>query len=124
MVRAMCRVLFRDKKMFMDLMLMLGFIETIDQLTVENSVRWHDHMLRREDGHVFRMVLDLEVEGQSRKGWLNSTWKNQVKEEYVKVGLRREDVLRLSKWSVGVNLIAAGLRRIWPPLLVGGTTRF
>ena len=28
----------------------------------------------------------------------------------VKVGLRREDVLCHSMWSVGVNLIAAGLR--------------
>ena len=42
----------------------------------------------------------------------------------VNVGLRSEDALCRSKWSVGVNLIAAGLRRIWPPSLVGDTTRF
>ena len=42
----------------------------------------------------------------------------------MKVGLRREDALCRSKWSVGVNQIAAGLRLIWPPSLVGETTRF
>ena len=37
-------------------------------------------------------------------------WKKQVEEESVKVGLRREDALCRSKWSVGVDRIAAGLR--------------
>ena len=38
----------------MDFMLMLGLNETIDQSTIANSVRWHGHALRREDGHVLR----------------------------------------------------------------------
>ena len=42
----------------------------------------------------------------------------------VKIGLRREDALCRLKWSFGVNLIAAGLRCIWPPLLVRDATRF
>ena len=37
----------------------------------------------------------------------------------MKIGLRREDALCQSKWSVGVNQIAAGLRSIWPPSLQG-----
>ena len=45
------------------------------------------------------------------------TQKRQVEDECVKVGLRREDALCRSKWSVGVNLITAGLRWIWPPSL-------
>ena len=36
--------------------------------------------------------------------------KRQVEEESVKVGLRREDALCQSKWSVGVNQIAVRLR--------------
>ena len=39
----------------------------------------------------------------------------------MKVGLRREDALCRSKWSVGVNEIVAGWR---PPSLVGDATRF
>ena len=38
------------------------------------------------------------------------TWKMQVEKKSVKVGLRREDALCQSKWSVGINQIAVGLR--------------
>ena len=72
---------------------MLGLNETMEQLAMANSVRLCDHVLRREDGHVLRRALDLEVNGQWKKGRLKRTWKNLVEEESVKVGLRREDVL-------------------------------
>ena len=56
-------------------MLMSFLNETIDQLAMANSVRWYGHGLRREDGHVLRRALDLDVEGQRKKGRL------KVKEE-------------------------------------------
>ena len=43
------------------------------------------------------------------------------KGENVKIGLRMEDALCRSKWSVGLDNIAAGLKWIWPPSLVGDT---
>ena len=46
-------------------------------------------MLRREDGHVLRRALDFKVESQRKKGKTKRTWKKQVEEESVKVGLRR-----------------------------------
>ena len=55
-------------------------------------------------------ALDFEKEGQRKKGSPKKTWKKQVEKESMKVGLRREDVLCRSKWSVGVSMIAAGLR--------------
>ena len=91
-------------------MFMLGLSETIDQLAMANSVHWYGHVLRREDGHVFRRALDFEVEGKRKKGRPKITWKKQVEEESVRVGLRRKDALCRSKWSAGVNQIAAGLR--------------
>ena len=75
-----------------------------------NGVRWFGDVLRREDGHVLRMALDLEFEGQRMKGRLKRTWKKQVEEESVKIGLRREDTFCRSMRSVGVKQIAAGLR--------------
>ena len=42
----------------------------------------------------------------------------------MKIGLSREDALCRSTSSVGVNQIVDGLWRIWPPSLVGDTTRF
>ena len=67
-------------------------------------------MLRREDGHVLRRALHFEVGGQRKKGRHKRTWKKQVEEESLKFGLRREDEPCRSKWSIGVNQIAAGLR--------------
>ena len=106
------------------MMTMLGLNETIDQLAMANSVRWYGHVLRREDGQDLRRALDLEAEGQGKKGRLKWTWKKQVEEESVKVALSRKDALCRSKWSVGVNLIATRLRQIQPPSLVADTTRF
>ena len=104
----MCGVQLKDRQRSTDLML------------IANSVRWYGHVLRRKDGHIMRMALDSEVEGQRKK----ITWKKQVGEESVKIGLRKKKALCRSKWSVGVNQIAAGLRCIWPPSLVENITRF
>ena len=106
-MRAMCVV---RKKRSTDLMFMLGLKETIDQLAMANSVRWYGHVLRIEDGRILRMALDFEVECQRKKGRPKRTWKMQVEEESMNFGLRWRDAFCRSKWSVGVNKIAAGLR--------------
>ena len=87
----------KRQKISTDLMLMLGLKETIDQLAMANSVRWHDHVLRREDGHILRRALDFEVEGHRKKRRPKRTWKRQVEEKSMTVGLRREDALCQSK---------------------------
>ena len=85
MVRTMCGVQLKDRKISTALMLMLGRNETISQLAMANSVRWYGHVLRREDGHAIRRALDLEAEGQRKKGRPKMTWKRQVDEECMKV---------------------------------------
>ena len=67
-------------------------------------------MLRREDGHVLRRALDFEVEGQTKKGRVRSTWRKQVEEICVKVGLRKEDPLCRLKCSVSINLTDTWLK--------------
>ena len=46
-----------------------------------NGVRWYGHVLRRDDGHVLRKVLEFEVKGKRRRGRPRKTWKTQVKSE-------------------------------------------
>ena len=96
-----------DIKRSTDLMFMMGLKETIDQLAKANSVCWHCHVLRREDGHVFRRALDFKAEGQRKKGRPKRTWKKQAEEESMKIGLRRKDALCHSMWSVGINKTTA-----------------
>ena len=38
---------------------MLGLNDSIDQFAMANSVRLYGHVLRREDGHVLRRVINL-----------------------------------------------------------------
>ena len=52
-------------------------------------------MLRREDGCILRRALYFEVEGQRKTERPKMTWKKQVEEESVTVGLRRKDALCL-----------------------------
>ena len=89
---------------------MLGLNETIDRLAMTSSDRQYGHVLRREDGHVLRRALYFEIEGQRKKGRTKMTWNKQVEEERVKAGLRRENALCRSKWSVSINQTAAVLR--------------
>ena len=46
---------------------MFGLNETKDQLAVANSVGWHGHVLRREDGHVLRRAFHIVPWGQMNK---------------------------------------------------------
>ena len=76
-----------------------GLNEAIDQMAMENSVNCCGHVMKREDGRVLR-ALDFEVAGQRKKWRPKRTWKKQVEEESVKIGLVREDAFCRSKWSV------------------------
>ena len=57
MVRAMCGVQLKNRKRFTDLMFMLGFKETVDQLAMANCVRWYGHVLRREGHWILRFMV-------------------------------------------------------------------
>ena len=69
----------------------LDLYETIDQLVMAVFIGMV--MCCGEDGHVLRWTLDFEVEGHTKNGRPKRTWKRQVEEEGVKVGLSREDTL-------------------------------
>ncbi|XP_006813953.1 uncharacterized protein LOC102807557, partial [Saccoglossus kowalevskii] len=101
MVRVMCGVKLMDRKITEDLMQMLGLKEAVDRLAKANGIRWYGHVLRREDGHVLRRALDLEVSGPRKRGRPKKTWKMQVEEESGKVGMRMRDALNRAKWREG-----------------------
>ena len=66
MVRAMCGAKLLEKKRTEDLMEMLGLKETMVKMAEVNGVRWYGHVLRRDDGHFRRKVLELEVKGKRK----------------------------------------------------------
>ena len=88
MVRVMCGAKLLEKKRTEDLMEMLGLKETEVQMAKANGVRWYRHVLRRDDGHVLRKVLEFEVRGKRKRGRPKKTWKMQVEKESKRVGVR------------------------------------
>ena len=85
MMRAMCFVQHKDVKRAKNLMLNFCLNKTIDhQLAMANSMSWYGHVLKREDG---------QVESQMKKWKLKRTWKKQVDEESIKVGLHRKGAI-------------------------------
>ena len=64
-MRAMCGAKLIEKKRTEDLHVMkiLGLKETVVQMSKAKGLRWHKHVLRRNDGHVLRNVLGFEVKG-------------------------------------------------------------
>ena len=69
----MCLVQLKDRKIYMNMMFMLGLNEAIDLLDMANKVCWNGHRLRREDCLVMRRALCIEVESQKKKGRLKRT---------------------------------------------------
>ena len=60
----MCGVQLKDR--VEDFMLMSGLSKTIDPFAMANSVHWHGHVLRREDGHIWRRGF-WDFEGWSKE---------------------------------------------------------
>ena len=67
-MRSMFELQMKNRKKSADFMFMLGLSNALDQLAIANSGCWYGHVLRREDGHMLKMALDIEVEGQRKKG--------------------------------------------------------
>ena len=85
---------------------MLRLKETVVHMAKANGVRWYEHVLRRDDGHILRKVLEFEVKGKRKQGGPKKRWKTQVEKESKIVGLEKEDVLNRARWRVGVGEIA------------------
>ena len=90
MVRAMCGQKVVDRKTTEEQVDMLGLKKTIDRLATANEVRWYGHVLRRDDNSVLRVLLNLEVSGNRKRGRPKKAWKNQM-EETEKIGWKKPE---------------------------------
>ena len=57
-----------DTKLTKDLMQMLDFSDTVNQLEKDNSVRWYGHALSKNKNTSLRGALEFDVEGTRKMG--------------------------------------------------------
>ena len=62
----------------MDLMLMFDLNETTNHLPMTSNVCRYGHVLKIGGSHVLRRMLEFVVEGQSKKGRSERTWKREI----------------------------------------------
>ena len=112
-MRAMHGAKLVEKKRTEGPMEKLGLKETVVQMAKAKRVRWYGHVLRRDDQHVLRKVLEFQVKGKRKRGQLKKTWKKQAEKESKSVGLEKKDAMNQVRWRVGVKRIAAKVGLIW-----------
>jgi hypothetical protein len=91
MVRMMCGVKLRDRKISSELMSMVGLSEDIVILVRKSRLRWYGHVMRRDEGVGIRRVLEFEVAGEIGRGRPPMGW------------LRRDDAQVRVAWRRGVS---------------------
>ena len=77
MIRAMCGVKLVDRRNIEKLMDMLSIKESLDRRAKASSMRWHGHVLRKEDEDVIVKALKFEVSGSRGRGRSKQTWKSK-----------------------------------------------
>jgi len=98
MVRWMCGTELKDRLPSKELRERLG-IDDIALVLQQNRLRWHGHVLRKEDNDWVKKCMEYEVEGPRPRGRPKRTWREVVKEEDCQARkLNTEDAMDRSKW--------------------------
>ena len=64
----------------------------------EASLRWFDHVERRDDEEEIKQALERQVERKRRRGRPRKRWRDRVAEDMEAVGVTRMDVVDRKQW--------------------------
>ena len=73
-------------------------MELVLEVVQRSDLRWMGHVLRREDEDHIKMVWELDESVRRGRGRPKMTWKDNIKREQRKCGLREEDAQDQVKW--------------------------
>ena len=90
MVRSTCGGKLVERKKMEELIEILGLKETLDRMAKVNGVRWHGHVIRRDD-NILKKAMIMEVNGKRKRGRPRMTWRRKVEGSVKKIGLTIED---------------------------------
>ena len=71
----------------------------------EARLRWYGHLMRREELHVAREVMDIEINGTRRRGRPKTRWKDCIRDDMIEKELQDDMTQDRSRWR---RLIKSG----------------
>ena len=92
MVRWMCGVKLKDRLPSKELRERLG-VDDIALILQQNRLRWHGHVLRKDDDDWVKKCMEYEVEGSRPRKRPKRTWKEVVREDCQARKLNKEDAV-------------------------------
>ena len=82
---------------------MLGLKEAADKLERANGIRWYGHVLRQPEENVLMKAMVHEVDGKRKHGRPKMKWREQVKGNTRRIGLKKEDAVDRCRWRENVE---------------------
>ena len=64
----------------------------------EGRLRWYGHILRREEDHVGKQTMEMEVQGRRKRGRPKKRWIDCVKEDLRGREIDEAEVYNRTRW--------------------------
>ena len=97
MLRYMAHIKWQDTKTN-DEVIKICEIEDITSRLRRGRLRWFGHVRRREEAHILRRAMDLELAGKRLVGRPKKSWYNCVKEDLKTLGITEENTQNREVW--------------------------
>ena len=78
-------------------------VQPIATHLMQKRLRWYGHVRRRNDSHITRTVLDMEVEGMIPRGRPKLRYMDTIRRDMKKKGLTGVNILDRNDWRMAVS---------------------
>jgi len=73
-------------------------VTEISKNVQESRLRWYGHLLRRNEDHVGRQAMEMEIEGNRPRGRPKTRWKDVVQKDMREKHLDEAEALDRTLW--------------------------
>ena len=78
-------------------------VERLGMKIREGKLRWHEHVMRRDQAYVGRKMMEMELPGKRRRGRPKRRFLDVVKEDMREVGAKETDVEDRKIWRMMIR---------------------
>ena len=98
MLRWMCGVTRRDRIRNEHIRGTVKVLEVSKKIQ-QRRLQWFGHVMRRQENHVCRRVMDMMVDGRRMRGRPRFRWKDKIKSDMREKDIREQDVQDRIRWK-------------------------